>query len=388
MTPAARQATAIDILDRWREGQAVEAALTQWARTSRYAGSKDREAVRDLVYRAVRQWRSAATLGGGQSGRALMIGLARAEGGAPQGWTGDSYTPVALSEDEQARFDQPVPHMTEGEALDCPDWLLPLFKAALGAQTVPTLALMRDRAPVFARVNIAKTTRPEVIAELAADNIAAVTHPLAETALEITQNPRRLRNSLAYTEGRVELQDVASQAISLDFLRYLPRDAEVLDYCAGGGGKALAIAAHGHNVTAHDTNPARMRDLPARVARAGANVSILEGAVSGQWSAILADAPCSGSGSWRRAPEAKWAFTPERLDELTRIQDEILATCAEKTAPGGVFGYVTCSLLRAENEDRIMAFLAAHSGWHQMFQRRLGPLEGGDGFFLSVLRCE
>jgi len=386
MTPAARQAAAIDILDRWREGQSIEAVLTSWSRASRYAGSKDREAVRDLVFRAVRQWRSASVFGGGTSGRALMLGLARAEGGEPQGWTGETYTPVALSEDERARCADPIPEMTRGEHLDCPDWLLPKFGAALGAQTDATLTLMRDRAPVFARVNLAKTTVEVVIPELADEMITASAHPLAETALEITGNPRRLRNSEAYLEGFVELQDVASQAISLDFARHVPDGATVLDFCAGGGGKALALAALGLRVSAHDIAPARMRDLPSRAARAGVSISVLTDTAEGQWQAVLADAPCSGSGSWRRAPEAKWAFTPERLDELTSIQDSILSECAALTAPAGVMGYATCSLLREENEDRVNAFLSSHPDWSVVFQRRLGPLDGGDGFFLAILQ--
>ena len=109
-------------------------------------------------------------------------------------------------------------------------------------------------------------------------------------------------------------------------------------------------------------------------------------APGGGWPAILADAPCSGSGSWRRAPEAKWRLTPGRLAELTGIQDEILHRCAALTAPGGVLGYATCSLLRAENEERVAAFLAVHPGWSCVRTLRLSPLDGGDGFFLATLR--
>ena len=388
MTPAARQAAAIDILDRWREGQPVEAALTSWARASRYAGSKDREAVRDIVYGAVRQRQSASALGGGDSGRALMLGSARADGAAPEGWTGEMYTPVALTDDERALCAAPPPEMSRADRLDCPAWLLPLFDAALGDQTDATLAMMQQRAPIFARVNVAKASVVDVVTELAEEGIAAQPHPLAVTGLEITTNPRRLRINAAYAEGRVELQDVASQAVALDFLQHVPEGAEVLDYCAGGGGKALALAAQGVAVAAYDIAPARMRDLPARVERAGANVRILEAKPNGVWGAIFADAPCSGSGSWRRAPEAKWQFTPDRLAELTEIQDSILTQCAGLIAPSGVLGYATCSLLREENEDRIEAFLAKTPGWHVVHQRRLGPLDGGDGFFLSVLRRE
>lgn len=384
MKTAAREAAAIEILESWREGRAVEAALTVWGRASRFAGSGDREAVRDLVFGAVRRFRSASALGGGSSGRALMLGQARAEGRRLEGWTGEGHAPVALSAAEAALMDAPLPPLTRGEALDCPEWLLPAFDAALGGAADPVLSLMRDRAPVFLRVNRAKARREAVIAELAAAGIEARAHPLAETALEVTAGTRKLRNSAALSEGRVELQDAASQAVALDFAAVA--SGPVLDYCAGGGGKALALAAEGFAVTAHDAEPRRMSDLPARAGRAGATIEVLAGEASGRWPAILADAPCSGSGSWRRAPEAKWAFTPGRLAELNAVQAQILRACAALTAPGGVLGYATCSLLREENEERVAAFLAAEPGWQVISERRLSPLDGGDGFFLALLR--
>ncbi len=384
MTPAARDAAAIEILNRWRGGQALEAALTGWARASRFAGSGDREAVRDIVFQAVRRARSAAALGGGEDGRALLLGLAREAGAAPPGWTGAGHAPAPLSADEADRLAAPRPDLAPGVALDCPDWLLAPFEAALGASAAAVLARMRDRAPVFARVNRARAGREAVIAELASEGIEARPHPLAATALEITGNARRLRTTAAFLEGRIELQDAASQAIALDFAH--AARGEVLDYCAGGGGKALALAAEGLSVSAHDADPRRMADLPARAKRAGARVRVLAGAPGGAWAAILADAPCSGSGSWRRAPEAKWAFTAERLAALTAIQDDILRRCAALTAPGGLLGYATCSMLGAENEARVADFLAAHPGWRCEAERRLSPLDGGDGFYLALLR--
>ena len=385
MTPAAREAAAIEILDRWRDGQAVEAALTHWARASRFAGSGDREAVRDLVFQAVRRARSAAALGG-CGGRGLLLGLARGAGRTPEGWTGERHTPVPLTGPERAVLAAPLPALTRGEALDCPDWLLPRLDVALGAATDPVLALMRDRAPVFVRVNRARADPASVAADLAAQGIETRPHPLADTALEVTANARRLRNAPALQDGLVELQDAASQAVALDFARHAR--GPVLDYCAGGGGKALALAAEGFVVTAHDADPRRMRDIPARANRAGAQIDILTSAPSGRWPAVFADAPCSGSGSWRRAPEAKWAFTPARLAELTATQDAILARCATLTAPGGVLGYATCSVLEDENEARVRAFLATHPGWRIEAERRLSPLDGGDGFYLAVLRCD
>ena len=388
MTPAARQAAAIAILDQHLAGQPAEAALTQWARASRFAGSGDREAVRDWVFRALRQRRSAHALGGAgsASGRKLLLGLHRTDGAAPQGWDGARHNPAPLDATEAALFSDALPDLSRGEALDCPDWLLAQFDAALGERADAVLRLLRERAPVFLRVNAARAGRAAVQAELAAEGIEAAPHPLAPQALEVITNPRRLRQSAALAEGRVELQDAASQAVVVAFARWLAPGSRVLDYCAGGGGKALALAAEGFAVSAHDAAPVRMRDLPARAARAGARIDLLGDKASGQWPAVLADAPCSGSGSWRRAPEAKWALTPARLEELVQIQAGILQRCAALTLPGGVLGYATCSLFEPENEAQIARFLAAHPGWERLETLHLTPLDGGDGFFLAVLR--
>lgn len=385
MTPAARQSAAIDILNRWRAGQPAEAALTHWARASRFAGSGDREAVRDLVFRAIRQARSLAALGGGEGGRALLIGMARAEGLVPL-WDGFGHAPAPLTEAETALLATPLPVLPRAEALDCPDWLLPRFDAALGTDADAVLHALRHRAPVFVRANRLRGPRESARAALAEEGITAAPHPLAETALQVTEGARKLRNSNAFAEGLIEMQDAASQAVALAFAAAVPRGAKVLDYCAGGGGKALALAAEGLAVSAHDADPGRMADLPARAKRAGARVQVLAGAPKGLWPAVLADAPCSGSGSWRRAPEAKWAFTAERLAQLTAIQDDILDRCAALAAPGGVLGYATCSLLEAENTERIAAFLARSPGWRLEKTLRLTPLDGADGFFLALLQ--
>lgn len=384
MTPAARQAAAIDILDRIAAGTAAEAALTQWARASRFAGSGDREAVRDLVFTVLRRYRSLAALGGGEGGRAALLGLARHLGEGPR-WGDGPHAPPALTGAERALLEAPIPDLPRAVALDCPDWLLPAFDHALGPDADATLALLQDRAPLFLRVNLARGGVEAAIAALAEDQITAVPHPLAATALEVTENPRRLRQARAYLDGRVEVQDAASQAVAAAFAAALPAGAEVLDYCAGGGGKALALAAAGLRVQAHDIDPARMRDLPARADRAGTHIRTLA-RPKGLWPGVIADAPCSGSGSWRRAPEAKWRLTPERLDALCRIQSEVLDHCAALTAPGGVLAYATCSLFVQENDDQAGAFGQRHPGFAPLGTLRLTPLDGGDGFFLQMWR--
>ena len=160
----------------------------------------------------------------------------------------------------------------------------------------------------------------------------------------------------------------------------------VLDYCAGGGGKALAMAARGATVFAHDINAARMSDLPTRAGRAGVAITILnDPAKSAPYEVILVDAPCSGSGSWRRDPQGKWALTAERLAEVTRLQATILDAAVPLLRPGGVLAYATCSLLAEENEAQVAGFVARHPEFRATLQRRFGPLEGGDGFFVTLL---
>jgi len=161
----------------------------------------------------------------------------------------------------------------------------------------------------------------------------------------------------------------------------------VLDHCAGGGGKTLAMAARAHlSLFAHDASPARMRDLPVRASRAGAKVTVTDHPEKqAPFDLVLADAPCSGSGSWRRDPQGKWALTPERLAQIGAVQDQILDRMAPMVRRGGTLAYATCSLLRAENEDRIAAFLDRQQGWRLLQSQRYTPLSGGDGFFLALL---
>lgn len=375
------------MLDRVLAGAAGEQALTAWARASRFAGSGDRAAVRDHVYDALRCRRSYAALGGAETGRGLMLGALRAAGRDQAAlFTGQRYAPAPLTEAERV----PPPRLEdlpEAVRLDCPDWLVPALTASLGADFAPVMAHLRARAPVFLRVNTPRADRAGAIAALAAEGIAARPHPLAGTALEVTENARKINASQAYRDGLVELQDAASQAV-VEALGPLA-GLRVLDYCAGGGGKALAMAAHhGAEVAAHDIDPGRMRDLPARAARAGASIRRLttsDIAREAPFDLVLADAPCSGSGAWRRAPQGKWDLTAERLGELVAIQAEILDTAAGLAGPGGRIAYATCSLLDAENRNQISAFLDRSPHWRVEAEHRFTPLDGGDGFYMSVL---
>lgn len=383
MTPAARVAAAIELLDGWLTGASAEQLLTRWARANRYAGSKDRAAIRDHVFDAIRRRRSYASLGGAETGRGLMLGALR-EGGVDPGtiFTGEGYAPDKLGAGDRAG----AAPQDEGARLDCPDWLVPVLKESLGAEFESVMAALRHRAPVFLRANLVKTTRDAAQAALAREGIESHPHPLATTALEVTDGARRVQASAAFREGLVELQDGASQAV-VEALGVGP-GTRVVDYCAGGGGKALALAGLGARVVAHDIEPRRMADLPVRAKRAGVEINrVLPGSLQSPVAAdlIFADAPCSGSGAWRRSPQGKWDLTPEKLDDLCAIQASILDEIADLAGEGARIAYATCSLIEAENGAQIRRFLARHPGWKLDRARQFLPRDGGDGFYVALL---
>ncbi|MBS0122649.1 RsmB/NOP family class I SAM-dependent RNA methyltransferase [Thetidibacter halocola] len=382
MTPGARIQAAIEILDRIAAGDAAERALTNWARASRFAGSKDRAAVRDHVFDVLRRWRSTAAQGGAETGRGRMLGLLRQQETDPDTlFTGEGHAPAPLSVEERAGGIEPQ----GASALDLPDWLFDRLAASLDDPRAVAEAL-RHRAPVFLRVNLLRGGRDAARAALAAEGIETQVSALSGTALRVVEGARRLSGSRAYAEGLVELQDAASQAV-VDALPLGP-GMRVLDYCAGGGGKALAMAARTlAPVEAHDADPRRMADLPQRALRAEADIRIVASPASG-YDLVLCDVPCSGSGAWRRAPEAKWRLTPVDLTRLMAVQAEILDTCAALVAPGGALAYATCSVLRDENGAQVDGFLDRVTGWSVDNDRQFLPSDEGDGLYVAVLRRE
>ena len=379
MTPAARISAAIEVLDAILMGQAPEFVLTNWGRANRFAGSGDRAAIRDLVYDALRCRASFAAFGGGLTGRGLALGGLRAAGGQVDAlFTGEGHAPAKVTAQDEGS--SPLGY----DALDCPPWLGPRLESALGEEFAPTLRALQRRAPVFLRVNLARITREDAQIGLAEEGIATQPVSWVHTALEVTENARKIQTSQAYQTGLVELQDASSQAVVAGL--YLTPNMKVLDYCAGGGGKALALAARGAKVWAHDAFAARMADLPTRAARAGQRILITaQPAETKPYDVVLTDVPCSGSGSWRRDPVGKWALTQARLAEVCTLQAQIMDQVAPLVRHGGTLAYVTCSLLTEENEAQVGAFLARHAGWIGKTQKRFSPLQGGDGFFFATL---
>lgn len=382
MTPGARISAAIEVLDRILAGEAAEPSLLRWSRGSRFAGSGDRAAVRDLVFGALRRRETLAALGGARTGRGLMIGWLRHQGQDPGAlFTGQGHAPAPLTGAEAATPAPDLPPLA-----DLPDWLHPEWRASLGDLAQPVAEAMGQRAPVWLRTNPARASRETAAAALARDGIETQPVEVSPTALCVVSGERRLSQSAAYRDGLVELQDLSPQ-LACEALPLTP-GARVLDYCAGGGGKVLALAARqpSAHYFAHDAAAQRMADLPARAARAGARITVLP-RPAGQFDLVVADVPCSGSGTWRRTPDARWRLSAPDLDRLVAIQSDILEQVAGLVAPGGALAYMTCSVLDRENRNQINAFCQKHPAFSTDVSQRWTPLDhGGDGFYLALLR--
>jgi 16S rRNA (cytosine967-C5)-methyltransferase len=411
MTPSARLQAAIEILDALeRTGKPADRYLRDWFRTRRYAGSKDRAAVGERVFATLRRrgglmWRMESA-----EPRALVIGSLAADGldeaAIAALFDGSKYGPAPLTGSERGilaapRADAP-PLWVQGEF---PAFLEAELARSLGSNLLEEMQAMATRAPIDLRANTLKASREDVLAALRGEGFAAEPTPYAPHGIRIAKHEgaSALSRTRAFLEGRFEFQDEAGQIAAL--LCAAKPGEYILDLAAGAGGKALALAAEMNNhgtIIARDADPIRLAQLAPRAARAG--VTIIREAATHErvFDAVLVDAPCSGSGAWRRQPEQKWALTPERLAELLTIQDALLDEAA-RISPARIV-YATCSLLACENEDRVTDFLARHPDytirsvaeiWREVIAAQLAPgmdelfratphTTGTDGFFAAV----
>ena len=386
MTPAARVQAAIEILDEViasvrADGPPADSIVTHYFKQRRYAGSKDRRAVRELVFRSIRR-----TAERPETGRAAILGLAEEE---PQllELFGEPRGPESRVLEEQAT-----------PAALVPDWIKAELSPLVTEAEWPALL---ERAPLDLRVNAARVSRDEILPE-----IEAAPTPLSPWGIRLPPGSR-IDDHEAYRSGLVEVQDEGSQLVAL---ACEPQNGDaVLDLCAGAGGKALALAAAAPEarILATDTNRTRLSKLLPRANRAGARIETRllnppnELTELSDWRAnadlVLVDAPCSGSGTWRRNPEGRWRLTPERFDRLIAAQLRLLDIGAELVRPGGRLVYAVCSLLSREGAGQIEAFLIRHSSWIvQETPIAAGRLDGAgrlltpghdrtDGFFVARL---
>lgn len=391
MTPGARTQAAIELLDQIilaaREGgAAADTLIARYFATRRYAGSKDRRAVRDLVYAAIRRAGDRP-----ESGRAAMLLVADGDPSVAATFDGSTHAPAPIVVDE--------PRARTGVV---PQWLRKALRAS-GLEGVDIDALA-SRATLDLRVNTLVTTRDAALAAL--PEAEAVDHAADGIRLPTGTNVDALP---LFAEGAIEVQDEGSQIVALA-MRAKPGE-RIVDLCAGAGGKTLALAAAMENtgiLLACDTDRARLSRLSPRAVRAGATIvdtQLLDpkrerealADWAGRADGVLIDAPCSGTGTWRRNPEARWRLTPDRIARLQATQRQVLAVGATLVRPGGALVYIVCSLLDGEGTDQVDWFLNAHPGWtrdplslpagrprgHGI---RLEPgHDGTDGFFVARL---
>lgn len=428
MNPAAHAAAAIEVLEdvasRHRPAPDV---LRDWGLSHRFAGSKDRAHIASLVYDALRRRGSSTYLLGSDSARAMVLGalvLVRGQdpGAIAMAFAGSPHAPAPLTPQEAQALQHPsvveAPAPVRG---DYPAWLDPQLERAFGDERAEEGASLATRAPLDLRVNTLKATREKVLASLSDLGAEATVYSPWGIRVPLTEDGRGppVQATPAFQRGLYEVQDEGSQLAALCAVS--APGAQILDLCAGAGGKTLAIAAamdnHGQ-IYAFDSDPRRLAPIVDRIGRAGAhNIQVRAPKKSsdvladllGKIDLVLIDAPCTGSGTWRRNPDAKWRLRPNALAMRMEEQDRLLARAADFLKPGGRIAYVTCSVLPDENDDRIAQFISAHPDFAAIPPAevaagagvpalgifaspggqglQLSPRRSGtDGFFVSILR--
>lgn len=422
MTPSARLAAAIEILEVVFSGrQPAPEALREWGRGHRFAGSGDRAAIGNLVFDSLRKRAIAAFVMKDPSPRAVALYTGVHDWGQTPdeldaAFVNDAHAPAALNDAEKVALTASPADLPAWVAGNYPEWLHASLSRNFGEGVVLEGDALSQRAPVDVRVNTLKANRDK--AGKALDQHHPVETNLSPIGLRFSprQGAKRaphIEGEFAYGKGWIEIQDEGSQIAAL--LATANKPTQVADICAGAGGKTLALSAALENkgqVHAYDANRHRLKAIWDRLRRAGCrNVQVHEpggpglATLAGRMEAVLVDAPCSGSGTWRRRPDAKWRLTPENLEARISEQAEVLALGAPLVAPGGRLIYVTCSVLPEENDDQIEAFLNTDPGfrlipaetvWQEAFgvepprgvarYARLTPHQHGtDGFFVAIL---
>ncbi|MBL8585841.1 MAG: RsmB/NOP family class I SAM-dependent RNA methyltransferase [Bradyrhizobiaceae bacterium] len=380
MTPAARLSAAIDVLgDIETRRRPAPDALKDWGLSHRFAGSSDRAAIAGLVYDALRRRASAGYVMGEATPRAVALGMLRLERGLdPDAIArladGARYAPAPLTTAER--------HALEANSLadapahvrgDYPEWLDPSLARVFADERAEEGAALARRAPLDLRVNALKVDREKAAQELA--HLSPAPTPWSPFGLRIlieadAKSPP-IHAEPAFLKGHVEVQDEGSQLAAV--LTGAKPGEQAIDLCAGGGGKTLALAAlmdnHGQ-IYATDFDMRRLAPIHARLARAGArNVQVrtprrgdrdVLADQAGRADLVLIDAPCTGTGTWRRNPDAKWRVRPGALAERVKEQAGLLDRATSLVKPGGRIAYVTCSVLAEENDDQVRTFVARH----------------------------
>ena len=428
MTPAARLAAAIEVLDALAASRAsADQVLKAWGKAHRFAGSKDRRAIAERVYQALRARARLAWAMGADDGRALVLGAAARLDGLPLEavealFSGEGHAPAPLTPDERARLAEPLGEPPPEVAAGVPAFIAAALQRRYGEDWLAEAqALVQPRAPVDLRVNALAGPVDKALKLLAHEGVEAARAPFSALGLRLPPEfAADIQKTRAFATGWIEVQDEGSQLAAA--LAGAQPGWTVVDYCAGGGGKTLALAAQmrgSGRLVACDVNPRRLDAVPERLERARATAELRRMGPEGQGTEdlqgradlVFVDAPCSGSGTWRRRPEGAWRLAPEDVTRLSALQTSVIAAAARLVRPGGRLAYVTCSILAEENEAVAAAFAAEHPsfaplpiaraaaapGLTEAARARLAELAGGghtvqltprrtdtDGFFIAL----
>ncbi|MEM9014131.1 MAG: RsmB/NOP family class I SAM-dependent RNA methyltransferase [Pseudomonadota bacterium] len=373
MQLAGRISAAIEILEDFQTRRIpLKIAIADWARQHRIAGAKDRAFISGICLDVLRKRNSLARFANGDDPRGLVLhGLARLWGVSPEELSAaaiEPHGPGALTDSEVTALRD----SSECAELDVPDWTVDMFRRAFGADRARKAAdALCARADIDLRLNTLKSSQEKTLAAL--KPVRAAPAPILATAARIAApDPKERAPAVtvipAFNKGWVEVQDLGSQIAAA--AAGAIKGAQVLDFCAGGGGKSLALAAQMENtgqLYAYDIDPRRLRPLYARAKRAGVkNLQIRSKAgrdddcladLRQNMDVVFVDAPCTGSGTWRRHPDTKWRLTQKQLERRIAEQDLVLQEAVKFVKPGGRIVWVTCSVFMEENEDRLAAFL-------------------------------
>lgn len=361
MKEAARIQTAIELTDEiFAFRLPADHIINAYFRTHRYIGSSDRRVVSELIWRVLRHYGRLSSLSAEKlTGRAaVLMMLFYQKYDLIFLFNGEKYAPAPLNEIEK-NFLKQLPDTLPSAVLECPEWLK-------GKIDTADIVAMTGEAPLDLRVNTLKSDRKQVLTLLEQAGIRAQKTPFSPQGIRIDERINVTALSL-FRDGLVEIQDEGSQIVSL-LTRAQPGQT-VIDWCAGAGGKTLAMSAMMQakgSVYAVDNDPKRMRDLPDRAVRAAANNVIVLNNYNNlkMYDLVLVDAPCTGSGTWRRSADARWRITPQQSAGIIKTQREILDKACRFVKKGGKLFYITCSLDPAENEDQVRTFLQNHNDFN------------------------
>ncbi len=358
MKQSGRIRAAIELLDEiFSFRQPADNTVNVYFRTRRYIGGGDRREISALVWYVLRRYgRLRRSFGKDPTGREAVAAALRYRGTAIDPlFDGDKYSPAPLTAEERAALAR-LPDNLPDAVAECPDWLRGRIDDA-------DIRAMVDEAPLDLRVNTLKSTREDVLKLLEQSGIKAEKTPYSPVGVRVRERVN-VTALPVYTDGLVEIQDEGSQIVSL--LTRAEAGQIAIDWCAGGGGKTLALSAMMNakgTLYAADMNIKRLRDLPERAARAGANNVILLNDYNSlkQYDLVLVDAPCTGTGTWRRSADARWRISPEQSAQIIETQQKILDKACRFVKKNGRLFYITCSLDAAENEDQAAAFIQNHT---------------------------